>query len=424
MTEFAVTPHYGDDGRSGSYQATGLSDHATVAWTARTGAAVLTAPVLAGDTLVVADAAGTVYGFDAVTGAERWRHVHRGLDEDLEDEYGEDEVDEDWIVGIGEDDPCIITAPAVWNTWVFVEEGQSSGWVYVHDLRSGEVVRTIKNGGCPTVVGDLLLLQDIGAGVRVLRLPELTEVWRSKDDVFEGWLRVDPAIAPNGLAYAAFGSESQRTDCGLAGFNVQTGELTFERSDHEEDTEFTDGFLFRPVHAVVAEGLVWAPVTRKRDGHPRSQAIVGLDPRSGHERWAYRLEADRPWCDRAVAVAADTDYVIAGSGAAEQLQAIDIATREMRWSVRLPSTQAGSPVLARSVIYTVTRDGVIQVFDAATGGLRWTLDTGHKITNSYEFLGSEADGAFYEEDGQAVLPADGMLYLRTDAGVVALTHSR
>lgn len=428
--EFAVTPHYGDDGRSGSYRATGLPEQAEVAWVARTDAPVVASPMLAGDTLVVTDAAGTIYAFDAVTGAERWRHVHRGLDEDLEKEYGEDEIDDDWIVGMGEEYPGIITAPAVWNTWVFVEEEQSSGWVYVHDLRSGQVIHTIKKGGCPTVAEDLLLLQDIGAGARALQLPDLAEIWRSKDDqgAFEGWLRVSPAIAPDGLAYAAFGSESQRTDCGLAGFDLRTGELRFERSDYEEDGESAGGLMFKLAHAVVAEELVWMPVTREQDadgspGPARRHEIVGLDPRSGRERWTYRLEDGYSWSDQAVAVDAGTVYVLAGPGGTEHLQAIDITTQQLRWSAHVPSPQACSPVLAGGVVYTVTRDGTLQTFDAATGEQRWVLETGHEITNSYDFLGNEADGAYYEEDSQAVLPTDGMVYLRTGTGIVSLGHS-
>lgn len=63
-----VTPHYGDDGRSGAYRASGLPDGAQVAWVARTDVPVVASPVLVGSTLVAADVSGVIHTFDARTG--------------------------------------------------------------------------------------------------------------------------------------------------------------------------------------------------------------------------------------------------------------------------------------------------------------------------------------------------------------------
>lgn len=103
----------------------------------------------------------------------------------------------------------------------------------------------------------------------------------------------------------------------------------------------------------------------------------------------------------------------------DRLHAVDIATREPRWTRPLPSVGGGAPVLAAGVVYKATGTGVVCAFDATTGEPRWTLDLGEKIVNSYDVHGNDY-GASYEEDGLAVLPADGMLYVRTRAGIVAL----
>ncbi|KAB2340576.1 PQQ-binding-like beta-propeller repeat protein [Actinomadura rudentiformis] len=96
-----VTPHYGDDGRTGVYWVSGVPDKAEVAWVARTDTPVVASPVLAGDTLLAADVSGMLYAFDAVTGGLRWRRV-------VGEGYRDGRAD-------------FMVAPDVWNSWVFVE---------------------------------------------------------------------------------------------------------------------------------------------------------------------------------------------------------------------------------------------------------------------------------------------------------------
>ncbi len=418
-----VVPAYGNEGRSGAYEAGGVSGGAAVAWIARTDAPVVASPVLAGDALVVADAGGTVYAFDAGTGAERWRYAYRAYDDDLEDEHDDEgtDRDDDWICGMDDDEPGVVTAPAVWDTWVFVEESESTGWVYVHDLRSGEVVRTIKDGGCPTVIGDTLLLHEIGAGARMLRLPELTRIWRSDEEhgEYEGWLRASPALA-GGVAYAALGYEPRRTHTGVTAFDVRTGAQAFHRAGGDRSGE---GLSFDTAHAIVAEGLVWIPAVRYGDGDDRrpGNRIVGLDPRSGETRWVFELGSPAAAQTGAVAVSGGTVYFAgsAGTDPIERLYAVDVGTRRPRWSVPLPAGRVGSPVLAGGMVHLADRKGTVSAFDVRDGALVWTAETGEEIVGLAD-LQEDESLAYYEEDGQVVLPGDDVVYVRTAAGVVAL----
>ncbi|WP_405793532.1 PQQ-binding-like beta-propeller repeat protein [Streptomyces sp. NBC_01506] len=150
-SESAVTPHYGGDGRSGTYQASGLPESARVAWVAATDGEVIASPVLAGDTLLVADSAARLYAFDAATGALRRRHT-----------YSDDWVEEEFEPG-----DFVAQLPiAVWNDMVFVGVGgldhEFDDCLHVHDLKTGQVLRTIEGPWHPTVIGDLLLLSGDG----------------------------------------------------------------------------------------------------------------------------------------------------------------------------------------------------------------------------------------------------------------------
>lgn len=414
---YGTTAPYGNDGRSGAYPVPGLPGRAEVSWTAPTESPVLVAPVLAGDTLIVAtsgslDADGAVHAFDAHTGAEHWCHTYRNLlDEGLE-------IHDDWLVDVDDDIPGVVSTPAVWGPWVFVEEWRTSRWVYVHDLRSGTVVHTIERGGTPTVVGDLLVIHEPEAGARVLRLPDLTEVWRGARSATRGdtgWLRSSPALGPDGTAYAALGRGPGVQNSGIVGFETATGVVLFERNGWDET-------WFAHAHPVVAEGLVWAQA---------DDAVVGLDPRTGEQRRTHRLPH---WPgDRGLAVADRMLFVVdrptPGPFANdEQLLAVDSTSGELRWSAPFTSVRSfdplqvvGSPVVAGDAVYVADTAGVVRAFDVATGAARWTVETGQRIGAVQEdVLVSDVAESCFDESAQALLPGDGILYVRTDTGVIAL----
>lgn len=59
----------------------------------------------------------------------------------------------------------------------------------------------------------------------------------------------------------------------------------------------------------------------------------------------------------------------------------------------------------------------MSAFDTGTGERRWTVETGERILHPCDV--DDFDDQ-YHEHGLAVLPGDGVLYVRTSAGVVAL----
>ncbi|MCP2343288.1 outer membrane protein assembly factor BamB [Actinomadura rupiterrae] len=67
-------------------------------------------------------------------------------------------------------------------------------------------------------------------------------------------------------------------------------------------------------------------------------------------------------------------------------------------------------------MYTATGSGEITALDAATGAPLWTAETGERI--SHDLVDEPDDG--YDEGDRAVLKADDTLYIRTNAGIIAL----
>jgi outer membrane protein assembly factor BamB len=381
-----------------------------VAWR-QNGGPVVAAPLLVGDLVVVAGGAG-VSALDAGSGAVGWQHEPFGA--------------QDIGSYLSASQP-FATTPVAWRDWLIVTEAFFEN-TYVYDLATGAVIRILPADGCPTIVGDTLLLDGLQHGTQAYRLPGWQPLWKH-DNL--GSLAVSPALAPHGTAYAAQGFEAQHTYGGLTAFAVATGETVFEVVDHidrcplaMEGGHNEDWVTFMPSHVVYAEGLVWTVAGRDHDGWATTE-ILGLDSATGRPLWTFRLGLDAGPDAAMVAPAASvavTDatvyFATEQTDATESdtptavVHAVDIATRVVRWSTAIPGTAIGSPVLVSDLLYQATANGTVHALERLNGAQRWSIDTGTPIP--------EGNHTGYHEDGQPVLPADGMLYLRTAEGIVAL----
>jgi outer membrane protein assembly factor BamB len=397
---------YGNDGRTGEYATRGLAGRPEVAWRAPADGPVVAAPLLVGGLLVVA-AGGRVCALDAGTGAERWSHEPFG---DAHVPYS----------------PPFVTAPVAWRDWLIVTEQEFEN-VYVYDAASGAVVRTLPGDGCATVVGDTLLLDGLRHGARALRLPDWQPLW-SCDNL--GSLGASPALAPNGVAYAAHGFEAQHGFGGVTAFVVATGAKVFEVADRADRCPLAAGgghhddwISLMPGHVAYAEGLVWAVAGRDHDGWMTAE-ILGLDPSTGLPRWTFGLGLDALPAAASVSVAGATVYFATEEAGGTEphaaaptavVRAVDLTTRAVRWSATVSGAVIGAPVLVSDVLYQATTTGTVHALERRDGAHRWSIDTGAPIPRSPDRP--------YDEDGQTVVPADGMLYVRTADGIVALREA-
>jgi outer membrane protein assembly factor BamB len=160
-----------------------------------------------------------------------------------------------------------------------------------------------------------------------------------------------------------------------------------------------------------------------REGDDWTAQVVGLDPQTGEQVWGYLPDPGRDnEVDAAVAVADGTVYLVETlrdtppEQDSARLHAVDIATGRPRW-IRPFGSCAGSPVVAGRTVYVATFTGTVSAFDTGTGEKRWTAETGEQILHPCYV---DDFGDQYREHGLAVLPGDGLLYVRTSAGVVAL----
>ncbi|WP_067831641.1 hypothetical protein [Actinomadura kijaniata] len=74
-------------------------------------------------------------------------------------------------------------------------------------------------------------------------------------------------------------------------------------------------------------------------------------------------------------------------------------------------------MVAGGVVHVAATTGTVSAFDTAAGAPRWIVETGAEVLHPVHLapLGDQ-----YLEHGLAVLPGDGILHVRTSAGLVAL----
>jgi outer membrane protein assembly factor BamB len=391
---------YGNDGRTGEFAVRGVA-RPEVAWRVPLGGPVTVTPVPAGDLLIVV-AGRDLSGVDSRTGEARWRH-------DL---------------NVPGPRAAFSTAPAVWRDWLVVTESvHEHALVFEH--ATGALVRDEPSGGCPTVVGDVLLIDDLHHGARAIRLPTWQPSWQ-RDNL--GSLSASPALGPDATAYAAQGFEANHIHGGLTAYAVATGEKVFEVADWTEPCpvlgEAEDDWLaLMPAHPVYAEGLVWVVAGRSHDGWGTNE-ILGLEPAGGRPRWSFDLgmaepgdpDSD-PWVPTgSVAVAGGAVYASAHASdhLPARLSCVDTRNRQPRWMAPVSGVPVGPPVLARDCVYLATSAGTLHALDRDSGAPRWSLEIGEPVPG----LADGADG--YREASAAVLPADGIVFVRTAGGVVAI----
>lgn len=391
-----MTAAYGNDGRTGEFAPPGLTERPRIAWRVRTDGPVMVAPVVddAGERLVVA-ARRELHVVDARTGTPLW--TERGAER-----------------------RSFETAPTIWRDLI-IAENAFDAQILVYDLGTGEHVRVLEGGGCPTVVGDLLLLDDLHYDARALRLPDLGTVWTQKN---LGSLAVSPALGPDGRAFAAEGFEPHHTHGGVRGFDLATGETIFAVADRvdrcplpDDRADDEDWVYPGPFHVAFARGLVWTVAGRDHDGWG-STDVYGLDPATGEPRWVLHLGLDPndgPGATGAVAIVGETLYLTTiGGDDTVLVQAIDVESRRPRWAMPLAGEPVGSPVIAGDCLYLATRTGVVHAVDRRTGLELWRVDVEAPVPAWDDALRD------YHEDGMAILPVGDTLFVRTEGGVVAL----
>ena len=260
-------------------------------------------------------------------------------------------------------------------------------------------------------------LGDVGIGWEVQRrgpLP-LTIMPIASDDVIyvaDGAGDVSALAAIDGATRWTAPLETPVTgspilEAGLLVVGTESGEIVAFSAD--SGSERWRHAVGSAIHAslVAVEGLI---ILAAEDG-----TVAALDPATGAVRWTMMLPGSPA---RGPAMADDTMYI----GASDELLAIDLASRAVRWRFRIGPGVISTPVATGGVVYVAggidadTEHAVIAL-DADSGLERWRFETDD---GGQVLVGAVADGSVYAlgDDGvvYSLAAADGHVLWRFETG--------
>ena len=402
-------------------------------WSHATGDSVATRPVVAGGTVVFGSEDGHVYGVDADTGARRWRVPADGavvsspamLDglAIVADESGTVRAVDPTDGGVRWtwSAPAAVLAPLA-TTAGGVLVADAAGTLTLLDGRGDETWSVDAGGGSgllaePAIGNGLVVGIDGGGDATAVSLHDGHVAWRRTDGDYVG----SPAAVSDVFVLAR--------DTGRLAVVDAVGDVVAEHDARDASTpiDLPATFTYGPSQG---SGAVWVADDHgivRRLGPMQATAPTPLEV-----AWVSTI-VDPPyaslvlvstpvaWGDRLVLLDARRNmfFVDPASGAAEaggtfgdeddvvvpegvtagdtlivdaqsRLVAVDLPTREERWSAPLEGQRFHPPVVSGSTVITVTADGEgasVEAFDLADGRRLWHRPTGAAALRSGPVLG-------------------------------------
>ena len=407
----------GGPDHSGVYTSARTPTLGSVAWKYKTGAKILSSPLVFGETVFVGSGDRNLYAIERASGTLRWKFETGG---------------------------AINSSPAYLDGTVFVVS--LDGRLYAVDAATGREKWKFATKGerrftAPGIHG---------------AMPR-TELMADPFDVFLS----SPAIA-NGLVYfgsgdnnvyavdAATGAERWKFTTGNvvhASPAVSNGVVyvgswdrnlyALDAGSGKEIWRFQTGndtTIYNQVgiasSAAVAGGIVFFGC---RDGH-----FYAVDATSGKEKWSH--DNKMGWVIASPAVKNGAVYFPTSDGT--RFKALDAATGALKYSIENKAVSFSSPAIVNDVVYFGSSEGRLSALDLRTGAMKAQFETDGFKANSPQYIddkGRIKSGSLYPErtlDGLIIglnrmftlgsilsspVVADGVLYVgSTDGNLYAL----
>jgi eukaryotic-like serine/threonine-protein kinase len=335
----------------GIYDAAGVAVLHGVRWTFRTGAAVISTPVVASGTVYVGSSDHNLYALDAATGALRWKFATHGR------------VSSSPAIGagrvyVGSFDSNLYALDAVTGAlvWKFTTAGERrfSG-KHLHGAEPAAEVMPDPFDvflSSPAIAGGLVYFGSGDGNVYALDAATGTLRWKfHTGDV----VHASPAVAAGTLYVGSWDSYFYALDAasGRERWRFKTG----------EDPNINNQVGIQS-SAVVADGVVYFGC---RDSH-----VYALDAASGAQRWAF--STGESWVISSPAVRDGKVYFATSDSGL--VQALDAATGAPVFALSFKRWPFfSSPSLAGGFLYIGSEQGRLLAIDLGAQRLAWAFET-------------------------------------------------
>ncbi|MBI4296154.1 MAG: PQQ-binding-like beta-propeller repeat protein [Chloroflexi bacterium] len=339
-----------------------------VKWVLPTGGPIRSSPAVASGIIYVGSSDGNLYASDAVTGALRWKFQTGS-----------------WVE----------SSPAVVNEIVYF--GSNDGRLYALDANTGKKLWHFQTKypikSSPAVAGNTVYFGSDDYNFYALNAKTGKKRWQ-----FNTGERIisSPMVVSGIVSFGAMDESFYALEARSGRFRLQmkTSSGLYSSPSVSGDTAYVTG----------SNGYLYAIDNRARNWLKENWArpfwnamfiygLVGRPPPPSGYLWSLKLgktSASSPTVSDGLLIV----------GTDNKLVAVDIESRQTRWTFEAGGAVRSSPALAGNAVYAGSDDGHIYAVDIATGRKLWDVLTGGKVTSTPAvagatvYVGSE-DGNLY-----------------------------
>jgi eukaryotic-like serine/threonine-protein kinase len=359
---------------TGVYASSAAPTLQQVAWKYKTGAKILSSPLVHGDAIYVGSADHNVYALNRARGDLKWKFETRG---------------------------AVNSSPAFLDGTVYV--GSLDGRLYAIDAETGKEKWHFSTNGerrftAPGIHGanprtemmadpfDVFLsspaISDgvifFGSGdnnVYAVNAADGKEKWRFKTG---NVVHASPAVA-NGVVF--IGS----WDRNMYALDANTGREIWRFQTGNDTTIYNQVGIASS--AAVVNGVVYFGC---RDGH-----FYAVDASTGKQRWSHDNKTG--WVIASPAVRDGVVYFPTSDGT--RFKALDASTGALKYSVENKAVSFSSPAIVNDVVYFGSSDGWLHALDISSGNIKAQFQTDGSKANGSKYI--DASGRI---DSRALYP--------------------
>ncbi len=367
--------HRGDLGRSGVFNATGVTQSPQQRWKFQTGGPVKSSPVVVDGVVYFGSYDGFVYAVDVSTGSLVWSNQTGGR------VSGSAAVVSNAVFIAGENG----------NLYSFDATTGNTNWVVQVDEKAWAIA------GSPAVAYGAVFIggggrygaEAVSMSARYLYgfdIQTSAEIWKSASTGPQGFAGI--AMDTNTI-YAGIGGSM------YGAFDLTTGAKNWSQNNGKQNRQF--------MSMSVVDGMVWIPGTIRGSvsshtsgGHLNwlTTTLAHNDDDGNFEMNSGGLFGYEMFTD--LAIAHGRVYAGCNDG---QLHTFDQATGARGWTFPTGGKVQSSPAVAGDLVYFGSWDGRVYAVNATTGNSVWSYDLGERTVS-------------------APWPADGTLTIGCDDGAV------
>ncbi len=338
----------GDPAHSGLFADGGPTALKGVKWTFKTGAAVISSPIVAGDTLYVGSDDKNLYAVDLATGREKWKFATGSLVRSTPAVVG-------GSVYFGSYDGVFyaVDATSGKQQWSFTTEGERK--FSAKGLHGGKPRQQVMPDAwdcylsSPVVVDRRVYFGSGDGNVYALDAATGKLAWKYPT---HGVVHSSPAVVDGVLYVGGF-------DTFLYALDASTGALKWKlKTGEDPENHNQEGIQSSPC---VADGVVYFGC---RDFH-----LYAVEAATGAVKWKHKIT----WINATPTVRGGRVY--GSTSIPAMLFALDAKTGEEAYRVDLKVPAFSSPTLSGNMAYVGSFNGKLYAVDAAAGKIAWEFQT-------------------------------------------------